>query len=266
MYTIKINDFQIEQIAQSGQCFRLVPREEGVFSLVAGEHYIEISQNENEITFSGTKEEWEESWADYFDCGRDYGAIKASIDPKDRYLLNAAETGWGIRILKQDLWEMIITFIISQQNNIKRIRKCVETICERYGEKRINFRGEDYYLFPTAEALAAATVEELKECNLGYRGKYIQKTAQMIQNREVKLEELPAMTYEEAKAEVMKLCGVGIKVAECICLFGLHHVDAFPIDTHIQKVLERHYADGFPFERYQGYAGILQQYIFYYDL
>lgn len=266
MYTIQLEDFQIEQIARSGQCFRLVSCGDQVFSLVAGEHYIEISQTGSQITFSGSQKEWEEIWMDYFDCGRDYGAIKKRIDPQDTYLSNAAIQGWGIRILHQDVWEMIITFIISQQNNIKRIRKCVETICERYGEKRINFHKEPYYLFPTPEALAAVSVEELIECNLGYRAKYIQKTAQMIVRKEVNLKSLPLMTYEDAKKEVMKLCGVGTKVAECICLFGLQHMNAFPIDTHIQKVLKEHYAEGFPFERYKDCAGILQQYIFFNDL
>lgn len=266
MYTTTLEDFQIEQIARSGQCFRLNPLEKDGFSLIAGADYLEITQTGNQVTFSCEKEEWDGRWKLYFDCDRDYGMIKRSIDPKDSYLTGAAQKGWGIRILKQDVWEMIITFIISQQNNIPRIRKCVEAICKAYGDCRQNPKGESYYLFPTPKALAQASEEELRALNLGYRSKYIAKTARMITDGEIVLETLDTMPYEEAKTELMKLCGVGRKVAECICLFGLHHVEAFPVDTHIQKVLSNWYPDGFPFERYEGYAGILQQYIFYNDL
>ena len=268
MYTINLPDFDLEQIARSGQCFRLVPRknEKEVYQLIAKNRYLELFQTGNTLTLSCDEEEWNAIWSSYFDSDRDYGMIKSSIDQNDTYLQKASGMGWGIRILNQDVWEMIITFIISQQNNIPRIRKCVEAICKKYGEKHQNFRGEFYYAFPTPETLAKASEQELRELNLGYRSKYLVKTAQMIVLKEVDLLGLPSMSYVEAKKEVMKLFGVGVKVAECICLFGLHHVEAFPIDTHIQKVLKEHYPSGFPYERYEGYAGILQQYMFYQDL
>lgn len=281
MHTIRVKDFNLRQIAESGQCFRMTnmePKKEvwnqngnflkdvEMYRLIAGSRYLELCQKEEELIVSCDEKEWDEIWYSYFDCGRDYGAIKASIDPADRYLKEASQKGWGIRILKQDLWEMILTFIISQQNNIPRIRKCVEAICSRYGEKKKNFYGEIYYGFPTPQVLAEAKEQEIRDLNLGYRSKYIVKTAKMITEGEVKLKKIPCMGYEEAKAEVMKLSGVGVKVADCICLFGLHHVEAFPVDTHIKKVLKEHYPTGFPFDRYEGYAGILQQYIFYQDL
>lgn len=142
----------------------------------------------------------------------------------------------------------------------------LEDLCVRYGEKRMTKDGTSYYDFPTAEALASAAVDDLRSCNLGYRSRYIHDTSVSVAHGEVNLEAVKHMEYEAARAELMKLCGVGVKVADCICLFALHQTDAFPKDTHIQKVLADRYPEGFPFEKYRGYAGILQQYIFYYDL
>ena len=268
MITITKENFDIEQICHSGQCFRMEKVEENTYSVIAYGKYIEVTQEKgsNEITFSCDEEEFETIWKEYFDLDSDYSAYIAAIPKEDMYLTNAAKFGAGIRILRQEPWEMVISFIISQQNNIKRIRKCVETICQKYGQKKINFKGEVYYDFPTVEQLSLATEEELRACNLGYRSKYLVKTSESILRKEVDLTALLSLTFEEAKKELLKLTGVGVKVADCICLFGLHHMDGFPIDTHIKQVLEAEYKDGFPFERYKGFAGVIQQYIFYYDL
>ena len=267
-----IPDMDLEQIAASGQCFR-IEGNEGVFSVIAGERYLEIAlvpevqaQGQGCFRLSCSQEEWDSFWSRYFDAETDYGAAKAAIDLQDEYLLEAARGGWGIRILRQDLWGMIITFIISQRNNIPRIRRCVELLCRRYGKEMQNFRGETYYAFPGPEELSRATEEELRACNLGYRAGYILETARMVNAGEIHLEALHAMTYPEARAALMELKGVGIKVAECVCLFGLHHLEAFPVDTHIAQALENHYPQGFPLERYGSLSGILQQYIFFYEL
>ncbi len=281
MVHITKDNFSIRQICESGQCFRL-QRLEGLdgerkvkaernfasekYALTALGKYLEIEQIENQLFFDCTQEEFEGVWKEYFDLEEDYGRIMGMIDPGDVYLLKAAAYGSGIRILRQDLWEMIISFIVSQQNNLRRIRKCIETLCQRYGEEKKLENGRKYYLFPTPEALAKASVEELYACNLGYRSKYIHKTAGSVAYKEVDLEAIKQMDYKEAMAELCRLTGVGEKVANCICLFALHKTEAFPVDTHIQKVLKEQYAGGFPFERYGGYSGILQQYIFYYDL
>lgn len=260
-------DMDIRQIAASGQCFRMQERKEGLFSLIAGERYLEIQCLEKgKFIFFCSNQEFQEFWYNYFDFGQDYGALKKKVDPKDVYLKNAVEFGWGIRILRQDLWEMMITFILSQQNNIPRIQRCVRLLCENYGRKKVNFRGEEYFSFPSPNKLAEADLEGLKACNLGYRARYIQETALAVAEETVSLEALKKMTYEDARKELMKLCGIGKKVADCICLFALHHVEAFPIDTHIAQILAAHYPDGFPFLQYPGFAGILQQYMFYYDL
>lgn len=272
----QIPDMDLRQIAASGQCFRMEEREPGLFSVIAGRRYLEIgegkaAEGESEpgtsvFTFSCEPEEFADFWYHYFDLGTDYGKIKGKIGKRDHYLQKAAELGWGIRILRQDLWEMIVTFIISQQNHIPRIKRCVRLLCERYGEELRNFRGETYYAFPESEVLAAAELEELRACNLGYRARYIQETARMVAEGRFSLEALYQMPREEARRELQKLCGVGIKVAQCVCLFALHDVDAFPVDTHIAQVLEKHYPKGFPFRRYRGAAGIMQQYIFFYEV
>ena len=269
MVRITNENFSIVQICRSGQCFRmeeLADEKAGTVALVAFGKYLEVSQDGNEIIFDCTQEEYDSVWKDYFDMEKDYAAVIKGIDAADKYLVSAAEFGAGIRILRQELWEMIISFIISQQNNIKRIRKCVRLLCEAYGEKKIAQNGIDYYEFPTPYALSAASVEDLFACNLGYRSRYIYETANAVLRREIDLESLSALDYVEANKELLKLCGVGKKVADCICLFALHKTEAFPKDTHINKALAAQYPNGFPFDRYGADSGILQQYIFYYDL
>jgi len=263
---IQIPYFSIEQISESGQCFRLNRIGEHRYSLIAKDRYLEIEQKGDLVQFFCSFQEYEEIWKTYFDLERNYQNFVNAIPTKDNYLSCAVQFGRGVRILNQDLWEMIISFIISQQNNIKRIKRCIELLSVKYGEKKLTENGIQYYTFPTVQALANASEEELKLCNLGYRSSYIQKTTQSILHGEVDLEKIRNNDYETAKAELMKLCGVGIKVAECICLFGLHHLNAFPVDTHIKKVLEQHYPNGFPFETYTDFAGVINQYLFYYDL
>lgn len=260
------DNFDMAQICDSGQCFRMEKKEERVYSVIAAGRYLEVEQSGRELVFSCDEEEFRGFWEGYFDLDRDYGVYISEINPNDKYLSNAALFGSGIRILRQDLWEMIASFLISQQNNIVRIRKCIYNICEKYGEKRTNFRGEEYYAFPTPEALACLPEDALKECNLGYRSKYVVRTARYIAEGCCDLEGISSMRYREAKTELLKLFGVGEKVADCICLFALGHMEAFPIDTHIQQALDAHYKRGFPKRRYKGFQGILQQYIFYWEL
>lgn len=261
-----IDNFDIAQICESGQCFRMQSQNENTYSVIAGERYLKVAWQDGEYIFDCEEAEFEEFWKTYFNLEEDYGFYISRIHPKDLYLKHAAEFGCGIRILQQDLWEMIVSFLISQQNNIARIRRCIQNICRQYGEERINAYGEVYYTFPAPERLAVLEEDTLKECNLGYRSKYVVRTARSIVSGEVNLNEIRQMPYPQAKEELLKLYGVGKKVADCICLFALHHLQAFPVDTHINQALEKHYKQGFPKRRYQGFEGVLQQYIFYYEL
>lgn len=281
MVTIENNCFSIPQICESGQCFRLDAVSEDTYELLAGSRYLKIGIRGDPAETAGrdgnahangetvlycTQEEYETFWKEYFDLSAPYSDYIGLIDEADDYLKSAAGFGSGIRILRQDVWEMIITFILSQQNNIPRIKGLIRTLSERYGKRRETPDGGTYYTFPRAEELSRATEEELRELKLGYRSKYICQTAKMITGGEIDLDALKGMGYKEARIELMRLSGIGGKVADCICLFALHQMDAFPVDTHIKKVLELHYPAGFPFERYKGCAGVMQQYIFYYDL
>lgn len=266
MVTIENCRFSIPQICESGQCFRLDQAGGNAYELVAGDRWLGIEAGKKETVLSCSEEEYKDFWQDYFDLGTDYDSYLKQISREDQYLAEAAEFGSGIRILKQDTWEMIITFILSQQNNIRRIKGLIRVLSERYGRECRKPDGTAYYAFPDVNALASAAEEELRELKLGYRSRYICGSARMIAAGDISLAELPEMEYGRAREELMKLPGIGRKVADCICLFALHQMDAFPVDTHIQKVLDEHYRDGFPFEQYRGCAGVMQQYIFYYDL
>ena len=275
MYTYENPNFNIRQIALSGQCFRMTEISDGLWQIISKDKCITLSQDNNLITFSCDEDEFSSYWKDYFDLNYDYSNVIGSIDQTDTYLTDCADYGSGVRILKQDLWEMLITFMISQNNNIPRIKNSVKKLCEYAGERKtlsINHIDEygnsivenlEYYAFPTPEALSVIPVDTLHSFGLGYRDEYLHLTSLKVTSGEFDLEALKSMTYDEALKTLMTLKGVGKKVADCVCLFGLHHIEAFPIDTHIKQIFAEHYPDGFPFEKYEGYAGILQQYMFF---
>lgn len=289
--------FNLKQIADSGQCFRMVPCG-AAYSVISGSHFLLASQDMDTISFSCTKEEFP-FWETYFDLQTDYQSFLDGIHPDDAYLRKAGAFGRGIRILRQDPWEMIITFIISQQKTIPNIRALVEALCTRYGGRiEIPVPPEIYlassgmapldspsyfYTFPTPEQLSKATLEDLLSMKLGYRAKYIHQICSDACSGALDLAGLNTMNYPDAMEYLTKFYGIGEKVANCICLFGLHHIDAFPVDTWIKKILLQEYAPKSPafkelpsarlyqaliqehFSRYQGYAGVMQQYIFYYE-
>ncbi len=258
-HRLSADHLDLAQIAASGQCFRMAP-ESGGFVIRAADRSVHAVSKEGILTLD-CREEDLSFWRSYFDLETDYGRFQEAVDPSDDYLKKAAAFGSGIRILRQDLWEMIVTFLVSQQNNIPRIKRCIENLCREYGRDM-----DGWHAFPGPEALAGLEEDALMPCNLGYRSRYVVRTARQVVQGSVDLEKVRRLPYLQAKEELSKLYGVGDKVADCICLFALHHLDAFPVDTHILKVLRTEYPGGFPFERYRGFAGVLQQYIFYYDL
>ena len=225
-----------------------------------------MEQYGNEVIFHCSEKQYHQIWYNYFDLDNDYSQYKQFVPSTDSYLTKALSFGKGIVILNQDVWETILSFIISQQNNIKRIQYIIELLCQKYGDKKTAQNGTIYYTFPTVQSLQFVTEKELQNCNLGYRSKYIVKIVNDILQKKFDIDYLKSCNYVQCKIELMKLYGVGEKVADCVCLFGLHHLNAFPIDTHIKKVLQKHYAQGFPFALYAGYEGVMQQYLFYYDL
>lgn len=277
MFTIKVQDFDLGQIANSGQCFRMNYIGKGTYSIVAFGKYIEVSQSQDTVIFSCDEKEYQSIWRDYFDLDTNYKAIKDNAKTDD-FLTNAIQHGKGIRILKQDLWELIITFIISQRKSVSSIQNCVEKLCCRYGEYLESDNTEDnsvmYYTFPSPEVLSKVPIEELRECGLGYRDVYIHAAAKWCtENMKLNTENnhYEMIRYKEiydsytyAKSVLMQISGIGDKVANCICLFALHHLEACPIDTHMKQIIDKIYHGIMPEWMVSKYAGILQQYAFYY--
>ncbi len=267
MMIVSVNHFNIKQIAESGQCFRMNQEEGGRYSLVAFGRYLELCQlEENVIELGCTKEEYDEVWKDYFDIGYDYGRIVGELMAgEDAFLKQAAVYGSGIRILRQEPFEMLISFIISQNKNIPSIKHCIEWICERYGDLRKDkSTGVLYHVFPSAKQLAMAEKGELRELKLGYRDNYILSAAKTVAEDRISLEKLKRTSHEEAVEELQKIHGVGKKVANCVSLYGLHHIEAFPVDVWIKRILNDVYNNKFNAEHFKGYAGIIQQYMFFY--
>ena len=200
MITVTKEHFSPGQILASGQCFRMEEVKEGVWELVAGDRYLKIEETEeaNDFRFHCGEEELRDFWGPYFDLEEDYGAYKKRIDPADAYLVRAADFGWGIRILRQDLWEMIVTFIISQQNNIRRIRRNVQFLAKRYGRRCVSDEGKVYYSFPGPGELAQVTEADLRAGGLGYRSRYIRKT--------VEAAVMPDISYPAGSGRISYVC------------------------------------------------------------
>ena len=265
MYRVTIDNMDLRQIAESGQCFRWkkLEQQENTYNVVAFGRSLDITQEENEFVLSCDENEWNEIWRDYFDLETDYKGIAEKIHTsEDEHLKLAYSKGSGVRILKQDLWEIIVTFMISQNNNIPRIRKSVELLCERAQVKTLDGKG---YAFPGPGQVPAEVFED-KTMGFGYRAGYLKEIYAYAEENPKWLDSFRNLGYDEAMNCLLERKGIGKKVANCICLFGLHHVEAFPIDTHVKQFLQEYYSDGFDFERYEGVAGIIQQYLFYYEL
>ena len=276
------DDFDLDKIADSGQCFRWEKAENEAggtglpaYRIIAGGRCLYVSAlGQDRYDLDCSEEDFTAFWRDYFDLETDYAHIRGYIDPeKDPFLAAAAGHEKGIRILRQDPWEMLITFIISQNRNIPAIRRSVEMLAEHCGELRRDSRGRDYYAFPEPEAITALTQEELAACKLGYRCGYVHAAAEAVMSGAIDLAALASGVKTEGESDpgarqliktLTGLYGVGDKVASCVALFGLHQLDAFPVDTWIRRILKQEYPDGYPAERYSPYNGIYQQYMFAY--
>ncbi len=256
----------MDRIADSGQCFRWEKAGEDVWRIPAGASCLYMTHlPDGRYLLDCEEEEYQSFWKSYFDLDVNYRQIRERIDPdRDPFLRQAADQEQGIRILRQDPWEMLITFIISQNRNIPAIRRSVEMLAQRCGKKRTDSRGRIYYAFPEPEDLSCLSEEELKDCRLGYRWKYVKSAAGAVAQGEIRLDQLCGQDHGTVMESLTSLYGVGEKVASCVSLFGFHHVDAFPKDVWIRRVLEEKYPQGYPFEDYAPYNGIYQQYMFAY--
>lgn len=271
------DSFNLIHIFECGQCFRWNIEEDGSYTGVIKNGVINVKQTEKDFLFTGIVDgNLEDIVKDYFDLNTDYSKIKDTLSKIDIYLKESIEFGEGIRILNQDLWECIISFIISANNNIPRIKKIIDRISEKYG-KKVVFREKDYYLFPNIEELSVASVEDLRGLGLGFRDKRVYTTTKMIKENEISLEQLKQSdNLEYIETELLKLDGVGEKVANCIMLFALKRYDVFPIDVWVRRVMNDLYIHNedeekvskkeikkLAEEKFLGIPGLAQQYLFY---
>lgn len=261
------DDFDLRRIAESGQCFRWEPAASGGYRIPFRDRCLYIRPLENGgLELDCGEAEFRTLWRDYFDLENDYSGIRGRVDrERDPYLFRAVQAGRGIRILRQDPWETLVSFIISQNRNIPAIRRSVDLLCRAAGEVREDRQGLAYHTFPEPERILRLDAAALDACRLGYRGKYVRAAALAAAEGRLSLNSLAEAGEEEARIALTGLYGVGAKVASCVSLFGLHHLDAFPVDVWIRRVLEAEYPGGYPYDRYSPYNGVYQQYMFAYS-
>lgn len=240
-----------------GQAFRWQKQEDGSWSGVAGGYFLNVSKNGDRLVFKNTsKDSFDSFWINYFDLNRDYKKICDTLK-EDRLLSSTIDEYYGIRILNQDSWEALCSFVISQQNNIKRIKLIIDRLCKAYGEDL----GNGNYTFPSAQRLSSLSVEDFEALGTGYRAKYLERLSKSVATGEIDLDRIKTLPLDEARAELLKIYGVGIKVANCALLFGFQFYSAFPVDVWMKRVME-YYPNGLP-KCFEGYEGIAQQYLFH---
>lgn len=273
-----IPSFNSKHIFECGQCFRWDEESDGSYTGIVGKNVINVKQVENRVIFSSYGvDNLEKIVINYFDLTRNYEEIKDKLSKIDEHLARSIEYGSGIRILNQDLWETIISFIISANNNIPRIKGIINRISKNYGEK-IEWNGKEYYTFPTVEELSKASVEDLRALGLGFRDVRVYETTRKILEKQVDLEELhKEKDTQKVRDILLTLDGVGPKVADCILLFStLKRFDVFPIDVWVRRVMNELYIknedetkvskkeiEKLAKEKYGNLEGIAQQYLFF---
>lgn len=273
-----VESFELRDIFECGQCFRWNKQEDGSYTGVFKNNVLNVKKNKDEIIFEGICEnEIQQTVENYFDLNRNYEKIKGQLSKIDQNMKKSIEYGNGIRILNQDLWETIISFIISANNNIPRIKGIIERLSEKYGDE-IKYKGNKYYTFPTPEQLKNVTVEEYRKLGLGFRDIRLYETTKMVLNKQVDIENMKNNPNTiEVREELLKLSGVGPKVADCILLFSdLKRFEVFPIDVWVRRVMNDLYIknedetkvnkkqiEKIANEKFGDLAGLAQQYLFY---
>jgi N-glycosylase/DNA lyase len=276
--------FDLDFTLSCGQVFRFRKQKDWWYGL-SRSRVFKIRQMENCLEFEGADVAFVKT---FFGLEDDLATITQSIN-KDPYISAAIEQFRGLRLVRQDPWECLISFICATYKNIASIEQSLFKISQKYGEK-CRFAGQDFWLFPTVEKLAGASVQDLEECGLGYRAKYVQATAKRVCKEQNDLESFKQLTYAEAKKRLFEFSGVGLKVADCVLLFSLGKMEAFPVDVWIKRILLKYYADYLPqnlVERLQShdslsngeyeklslfsrnyfgsYAGYAQEYLYHYE-
>ncbi len=274
LFLENVDDFDAKHIFECGQCFRWGKEEDGSYTGIAYGKVINVkSDYENkEVTILNTDmDEFRTIWFDYFDLGRDYSKIKIKLSA-DPIVKTAIGYGEGIRILKQQPWEVLVSYIISANNRIPMISKSVNILSELYGQA-IEYNGKVYYTFPNPNRLYNADILDIEKCRAGFRCKYIKKAVEMVKSGEIDLNDISKMKISDARKELMKIPGIGIKVADCILLFSMQKHEAYPVDVWVKRVTEHFYFNRsakvpeiyeFADKKFGNLAGFAQEYLFYY--
>lgn len=269
-----VQSFEPVHIFECGQCFRWNKQENNSYTGIVKNNVINVKKENERVIFIGNcNEDIKTICIDYFDLNKNYENIKTELSKIDNYLANSIKYGNGIRILHQDLWETLISFIISANNNIPRIKTIIERISKTYGNKLI-FQDKEYYAFPTPEELANVTVQDFRNLGLGFRDVRVYETVQKTLRKEIDLEQLEKeKDAETLRNKLLEIPGVGPKVADCIMLFSLKKYEVFPVDVWVRRVISELYFENveqkpqtiqkFAKEQYGNLAGLAQQYLFY---
>ena len=263
---VEIKDFIPEHTFDCGQCFRWEKQEDGSYIGVANSQAVRISAIGEKVKIDGiTEADFENFWKKYLDADRDYSAIKKAVNINET-MGKAISFGSGIRILRQDFFEALVSFIISQRSSIPKIKSCVDKLCRLYG-KEIEFEGNKYYAFPTPEKIASLSEGDIRALGVGYRAPYILKAAQAVLSGEIVENDLDKNDTPFAREKLLSLYGVGDKVCDCVLLFSLGKYDLFPADVWIKRVMEEEFdskeAKALGESQFGAYSGFAQQYLFY---
>ena len=269
------SDFNLKETLECGQCFHFNMIDENEYVLTAYGHMLHIRQDDKNLIFYDTDDRtYNELWREYFDIDRNYARIKEELLAKDDKLEEAISAMSGVRILNQEFFETLISFIISQNKQIPHIKKIVADVSAKFGTYMGTYGGVDMYTFPTLEQLTNASEEDFKELKTGFRAPYIMDAIRRNMAGQFDEKELRGMDYESCVKELMTIKGVGEKVANCVSLFGLGKKEAFPVDVWIKRIMETMYFDGvdtpkdkiaaFAKEQFGELGGFAQQYLFYY--
>lgn len=266
--TIELGEaLSLQKVADSGQCFRPSDIGGGTFRFISGGTVLDAKQlGARTLSVSCDADIWERVWVPYFDLQRDYTVIRQDIFSRgDALLTEAALYGDGIRVLRQEPFEMLISFILSQRKSIPAIRTAVRALAKTYGDRALAASGDTVFLFPKPEVLAESSEQKLRDLGLGYRAPYVLDAANRVAAGSLNLEALTAFSDEALFAELQTVHGVGKKVANCVMLFGYGRTERVPSDVWVQRIIQAGYRGRDPFAAWQ-HAGILQQYLFYYAL
>jgi len=274
IYFNDITHFNLKETLTSGQTFRFTETEIDGFKGFLGyveNYFIKVYQKDNSLVIYSNNND-PLYWQSYFNLDVDFDEILESISRDNLVKEAMTHYDFGIRLIKQNLFETIITFLCSQNNSIPNITRIINNLCMTYGEK-ITYEDMEYYAFPTVESLSNADLDTLKQCKTGYRNEYILNSSKAILNKEIDLDNIINLNTDDAKVELMKLHGIGPKVADCILLFSLRKYDAFPTDVWVKKIMQQKYnveSKNEKNKREKGreifgpYAGYAQQYLFHY--